>query len=229
MKKSENLIAFLMLSFLFSQLLLSTAILLRLNTLEKNTVEVLDALRPDIEAFEPEKDVVARDVSEDDDPWLGAPDAGVTIIEFSDFACPYCAQAASTLERVLSRHEGEIHLVFRDFPLEQLDPHAFTAALAAECADEQGKFWEMHDLLFQNQNALSEQDLLSYGHELGLDEDNFVSCLNSPEMAAEIRADKAQGTAYGVVGTPTFFVNGRMLVGNQPLSVWEDYIEAALP
>lgn len=169
--------------------------------------------------------------SADDDPVKGDEDAPVTIIEFSDFQCPFCARFYSeTLPQLQSQYvdTGKVKLVFRDFPLTSIHPQAQKAHEASECADEQDKFWEYHDILFENQGSLDVASLKSYAADLRLDTNKFNTCLDSGKYAGEIRKDTADGAQAGVTGTPSFFVNGQQLVGAQPFSAFQQAIEAAL-
>lgn len=171
-------------------------------------------------------------VSADDDPAIGAKNAQVTIIEFSDFECPFCGRALPTVKQVLKDYEGKVRVVYRDFPL-SFHPNAQKAAEAAECADDQGKFWEYHDKLFANQQALTVDNLKQYAKDLGLDAAKFNSCLDSGKYASEVQKDMAAGSAAGVSGTPTFFIgndeNGyQMIVGAQPYAVIKAAIDAEL-
>lgn len=169
-------------------------------------------------------------VSADDDPVMGSEDAAITIIEFSDFQCPFCARFfEQTLPQIEEKYikTGKVKLVYRDFPL-SFHQYAQKAAEAAECADEQGKFWQYHDKLFENQNTLDIGNLKRYAQDLGLDSTKFNDCLDSGMMAFEVQKDFNDGSSYGVSGTPTFFINGIMLVGAQPYSVFEQVIEQEL-
>jgi protein-disulfide isomerase len=168
-------------------------------------------------------------VSADDDPALGPSNARVTIIEFSDFQCPYCAQFhAQTLPTILQEYGDRIRFVYRDFPLATLHPFAEKAAEAGECAHEQGAFWPYHDLLFNNQRALDRASLGTYATMSGLKMDAFNGCLDSAKYADEVAADEQAGVAAGVTGTPAFLVNGRLMVGAQPFAVFKAAIDAAL-
>jgi len=169
-------------------------------------------------------------VSADDDPVKGSKDAPVTIIEFSDFQCPYCGRFyQQTLPLIEENYikTGKVKIVYRDFPL-SFHQYAQKAAEAAECAHEQGKFWEYHDKLFENQNALDVASLKQYASELGLDAQKFNDCLDSGKKASEVQKDFNDGSMYGVSGTPTFFINGIPLVGAQPYSVFEQIINQEL-
>jgi protein-disulfide isomerase len=169
------------------------------------------------------------DVSVDDDPALGPEDAPVTIVEFADFQCPYCATFnTQTLPQILSNYGDRVRFVYRDFPLTSLHANALKAAEASECADDQGAYWKYHDLLFQNQSALDDASLKGYAASLGLDTATFDDCLDSDKQQSEIQKDFQDGNTAGVQGTPSFFVNGMPLVGAQPYSAFQAAIEAAL-
>ena len=147
-------------------------------------------------------------VSTDDDPSLGPADAPVTIVMFSDFQCPACAAAHPALKRVIAEYPGKIRLVVRDYPLESIHENAFGAALAANAANAQGKFWDYIELLYRDQDSLDTQSLRSFAERTGLDLKKFDSNMADPAAAAEIRKDRSDGDSYGVVGTPTIFING---------------------
>jgi protein-disulfide isomerase len=169
-------------------------------------------------------------VSADDDDVLGDEDAPVTIIEFSDYECPFCARFYSqTLPAIKEKYidTGKAKLIFRDFPL-GFHADAQKAAEAAECAGEQGKYWEMHDKIFENQQAIDVASLKQYAGDIGLNATAFDQCLDSGAMADEVKKDLADGQAYGISGTPSFFINGVALVGAQPFSAFEQVIESQL-
>lgn len=169
------------------------------------------------------------DVSPDDDPAWGPENAKVTVIEFSDFQCPYCRRFhEETLPQLRALYGDRIRFVYRDLPLTSIHGFAQGAAEAAECANEQGRFWEYHDLLFQNQTALQTPDLKAYAARLGLNQAAFDACVDSHKYADEVNADIDDASAAAVTGTPTFFINGRRLVGAQPLSAFQQAIDAAL-
>jgi protein-disulfide isomerase len=166
-------------------------------------------------------------VSVDDDPVRGGKDAAVTIVEFSDFQCPYCSRAAATLRQVEEKYGDRVRVVFRDFPLPS-HKDAPKAAEAAQCAHEQGHFWQMHDLLFANQQQLQDAAFRRYATQLGLDEKAFGECLDSGRHAAEWRKDKTDGESYGIGGTPAFFINGRFLGGAKPFEAFVEVIDEEL-
>jgi protein-disulfide isomerase len=152
-------------------------------------------------------------------PAKGPESAPVTIVEFSDFECPFCRRIYPTLNQVMDDYDGRVRLVFRQFPLHALHPNAQKAAEASLCADEQGKFWELHDAIFEGSGGLDVASLKTRAAELGLDERAFDSCLDSGEFADQVAADVAAGRALGVSGTPALFINGRYLSGAQPYDV----------
>ena len=160
-------------------------------------------------------------------PSRGPENAPVTIVEFSDFQCPFCTRAVGTVEQVMQAYPDKVRLVFRHFPLE-MHKEAPKAAEAAMCANEQGKFWEYHDTLFQNQQALSVENLKTYAGNLKLDEKKFAECLDSGRMAAVVKADMEAGSKVGVTGTPAFFINGVMLSGAQPFEEFKKVIDEEL-
>ncbi len=168
--------------------------------------------------------------STDDDEVLGNKNAPVTIIEFSDFQCPYCAKFyLETFPEIYENYikTGKARFVYRDFPL-SFHPNAQKAAEAAECAGNQDKFWEMSDKIFKNQKALDNDNLKVYAKEIGLNEDAFGKCLDKGEAANEVKKDFEEGAKYGVQGTPAFFINGISVSGAQPYSVFEKIIEEEL-
>jgi protein-disulfide isomerase/plastocyanin len=173
---------------------------------------------------------VKFDVPIDDDAIKGDVNAPVTIIEFSDFECPFCGKyVMETYPQIVKDYieTGKVRYVFRDFPLD-FHTKAQKAAEAAECAGEQGMYWEMHDYLFANQDYLEVSYLKGYAKDLKLDTDKFDECLDSGAMEEEVLADLIEGQSYGVSGTPGFFINGKMISGAQPYEVFVQEIEAAL-
>jgi protein-disulfide isomerase len=150
-------------------------------------------------------------------PSRGPRNAPVTIVEFSDFQCPYCLVFHNTLQQVMETYDDQVRLVYRQFPLTSIHTRAYDAALASMCANEQGSFWEMHDAMFANQHALEREQLKRTARELGLDGDEFDECLDLDEYADEVRADLQAGQALGVQGTPASFINGRFVNGAKPL------------
>ncbi|MGF1508698.1 MAG: thioredoxin domain-containing protein [Myxococcota bacterium] len=140
-------------------------------------------------------------------PFKGPEDAKVTLVEFSDFQCPYCARATAPVEQILAAYPEDVKVYFLHFPL-SFHKQAMPAAIAAECAHQQGSFWKMHDLMFENQSKLEEKQYAAWAQELGLDAEQFESCVADPKTQAQVRADMAMGEAAGVGGTPSFYING---------------------
>lgn len=172
---------------------------------------------------------IVEGVSVDDDPFQGPEDAPVVVVEFSDFQCPFCQRHfEQTLPLLVEAYGDRVRYVFRDFPIEAIHPQAPKAAEAAQCASDQGQFWEYHDLLFLNQEALDLDDLKTYADYLGLDSGSFNQCLDSGKYTQEVADDISEGLSYGVNGTPTFFINGRTVLGAQPFSVFQEIIDAEL-
>lgn len=174
------------------------------------------------------------EVTQDDDPYLGSSDAPVVMIEFSDFQCSFCSRFFSNvLPEIKEKYieTGKVKLVYRDFAF--LSQESNWAAEAANCARDQEKFWEYHDYLFGNQSreegeAFSKENLKEFAKNLGLNESEFNSCLDSGKYVQEVKDDTLAGQAAGVSGTPTVFINGQKVVGAQPASVFISIIEAEL-
>ncbi len=160
-------------------------------------------------------------------PVKGSPKAPVTLVVFSDFQCPFCGRAEPTVKQIEDQYKDQVKVVWKNQPL-PFHPNAMPAAKAAMAAYKQGKFWEMHDKLFSNQQALSDAVYAQYAKELGLDIAKFNADLNSPEIQASIQKDMQQGASLGANGTPTFFINGRQLVGAQPIDQFKQVIDDEL-
>ena len=181
-------------------------------------------------------------VSIDGAPFLGQKNAKVTLVEFSDYQCPFCKRNfQQTFPQIDSEYikSGKVKYVFRAFPLENIHPLAFKASEAAFCGGEQGKYWEMHDKLFTNQNALATDNLITYARSVGLDEGKFKECLDGGRYASKIRADQAEGRKVGVSGTPGFFLGltqpnqstikaVKFINGAQPYANFKDAIDTLL-
>jgi protein-disulfide isomerase len=181
---------------------------------ERATVEVLlSAPRYDVAAEGPSK---------------GPADARVTIIEFSDFQCPYCQRVLTTMEDVLAKYPEQVRLVYRHLPLDRIHPSARGAAEAAACAEEQGQFWTYHDKLFENNRALAKEDLLRYATEAGLDATLFQACFDERRFKDKVEADLQAARAVGISGTPAFVVNGILLSGAQPAEAFYKVIDQEL-
>jgi protein-disulfide isomerase len=172
--------------------------------------------------------VVRYEVPIDGDPVLGPDDAPITLIEFSDYECPYCKRwHDETFDRLLEAFPGQIRFVYRDFPLTSIHPNAAPAAEAANCAHEQERFWDFHRKLFST-SALNSKAYLDYASELGLDMATFEECVSSRRYQDEVMADLEWAVNLGISSTPTFFVNGIALVGAQPFDVFSEVISKEL-
>lgn len=163
-------------------------------------------------------------------PRLGEDDAPITIIEFSDFECPFCSRAANgPVKQIIKEYvdTGKAKLVFMNYPL-GFHQYAQIAAEASECANEQGKFWQMHDKIFENQPSLNKENLVKWAQEIKLDMNMFNGCLNDNKYAQEVQKDMAVAQSAGVQGTPSFLINGQMIVGAQPFEAFKQVIEEEL-
>ena len=182
-------------------------------------------------------------ISLDDDPVRGNPDAPITILEFSDFQCPFCARFYSqTLPLIKDEYidTGKVNFVYRDFPIQSIHPNALPAAVAAECANEQGRYWEYHDILFENQNSWAKLDtntLIStfsqYAGNVGLAQEQFDSCLETGKYLEEIQQDLNDGRSYDITGTPGFFIGNEeigfvKISGAQPFDSFKKVIDSQL-
>jgi protein-disulfide isomerase len=163
-------------------------------------------------------------VTLDDAVTKGSADALVTLIEWSDFQCPYCSRVTPTMKELEKTYGNDLRIAFKHNPL-GFHPRAKPAALAAEAAGKQGKFWEMHDRLFENQKDLSDENFITWAGELGLDIEQFKKDLADPALSKKIDAQQEQGNTLGARGTPAFFVNGRFLSGAQPVEAFKKLID----
>jgi protein-disulfide isomerase len=163
-----------------------------------------------------------------DGPSRGPADAPVVVVEFSDYQCPFCKRAEPTVTALMQKYPTQVRLVYRHLPLDQIHPRARPAAIAAVCAEQQGKFWEYHDTLFANQQALADADLEKYATTLGMDADKFKACRADPASDSKVSADAAAARAAGLTGTPAFFVNGILVSGARPLDDFTKWVDAEL-
>lgn len=176
-------------------------------------------------------------ISADDDPFMGKEKAEVTIVEFSDFQCPFCRTFwRDALPQIKKEYidTGKVKFVYRDYPL-SFHSAAKVSAEASECADEQGKYWEMHDKIFGEQSkqgtgtvTYGAVELKNWASQIGLDSTKFNQCLDSGKYKSEVEKDLADGSAYGVSGTPTLYINGKPIVGAQPFSTFKAVIDDEL-
>jgi len=167
----------------------------------------------------------------DKDPILGNKDAPVTMVEFSDFECPYCKQFQETTFPLIKKNyidTGKVRFIYKDFPLSQIHPRAQASADAAQCANAQGKFWEYADILFKQQPALADADLSRYATDMGLDTTAFQNCVKAGTYRADIAADQQVGISVQVAGTPAFAINGKRIDGALPWEQFKQALDAAL-
>lgn len=192
--------------------------------------EFLRSLRASakIDVFLMPPPIIRSEVATSGAPVRGASTASVTIVEFSDFHCPFCRRIQPVLDEVRAKYGDKIRMVYRDFPLDSLHPQARAASEAASCAHEQGKFWEFHDKLFKNNSDVSQARLDQFAREVGMDVRAFEACRGAGTYKNSIQASVQEGTKLGITGTPTFFINGRMLVGAQPLEAFVRVIDEEL-
>ncbi len=171
---------------------------------------VLERARVEVEAIGPAK---------------GPDDAAVTIVEFSDFECPFCKRVVPTIDQIVAKYPTQVRFVFRNLPLNNIHPRAQAAAEAAACADNQGSFWDYHDLIFANPKALSDADLEGHASQLGLDMQAFRQCVQNRETRPIVDADLATAESLGISGTPSFLINGIPLHGAQSLAAFSEVID----
>lgn len=160
---------------------------------------------------------------------LGPAEAPIEIVEYADYQCPYCKKAFYIMQDILKEQGDNIRFVFRNFPLEEVHPYALHAAIAAEAASGQGKFWEMHDILLENQKELDDAHLIEYARIIDMDVKKFRHDFSLESYARKVQEDYASGEKNGVDSTPTFFVNGRMYEGNWTTAEFPEYLRSLLP
>ena len=161
-------------------------------------------------------------------PFEGPKSAAVTIVEFSDFQCPFCAKVDPTVKQLQDVYKDNVQIVWKHYPLTSIHKNAMGAAVAAEAAHSQGKFWQFHDKLFASQSSLSPDQMRQYAKELGLNTAKFEADLTSPETWKHVTDDMSEAHRLGVIGTPVFFVNGHFLSGTQPLAAFAKVINSEL-
>jgi protein-disulfide isomerase len=183
----------------------------------------------DTAATLPSQQVTRYPVEEGGNPSIGPADAAITIIEFSDYQCPYCQKWQSQVYRqLLDNYPTQVRIVYRDFPLLSIHPEAVPAASAANCANEQGAYFRYHDKLFSYEYELGKDTYLKYAQELKLDMTAFTACLESDKYKDEVMADYQYAADMGIQSTPTFFINGLYLIGAQPYDVFKKLIDQEL-
>jgi len=193
---------------------------------QQYVTKLREAAKVKVLLAEPESPKVT--VAVEGQPTWGSSKAPVTIVEFSDFQCPFCARAVPTLERIKQEYGPEkVRLVFHHLPLPNT-PRALPASLAASCANDQGKFWEMHNLLFENQGKLEDTDLKGYAKKLELDETKFTECYDKKAHLEKVEASKKVSEKVGISATPSFVINGVLIQGAQPFERFKEKIDRAL-
>ncbi|MDR2919631.1 MAG: DsbA family protein [Tannerella sp.] len=163
----------------------------------------------------------------EDHTW-GNPNATLVLMEYADFQCPYCRQAYRTLKEVKKQLGNDLKFIFRNFPLQELHAYAVHAAIAAEAAGAQGKFWEMHDMLFENQKRLEDSSLFEYAKQIGLDMQQFENDFENQIYFQKVESDYDTGIRHGVEGTPTFFINGELFEMNWMDPAFIDYLQSKI-
>lgn len=169
-----------------------------------------------------------RVVKTGNEPTRGPDSAPVKIIAFEDFECPFCQQAEPILQRVLGTYGAQVQLIYVDFPLTEVHPHSFAAAVAGECAYTQGKFWEFHDILYPNQSNLAQADLIKYAKQVELDMAQFNECINTQRAVSAVYTNITEGKRLGITGTPTFYINGIEFAGVLTYEGFQRVIDAEL-
>ena len=155
----------------------------------------------------------------------GKEDASVVLIEYGDYQCPYCGKAFYSVKEAQKELGDNLKFIFRNFPLTEIHEHALHAAISAETASDQGKFWEMHDILFQNQNDLDDDSLIKYAEKIGLNTSKFEDDFTKNEHFQKVKEDYDSGIENGVQGTPAFFINGKLFEGNWSDSEFIEYLK----
>ena len=201
-------------------------ILAKLNTLDEKIDRVAGRAAPAQRPAGPDVEH-AYTIPVGKSPVKGPTDASVTIVEFSDYQCPFCARSEPLIQQALAAYPTQVRLVYKHFPLVAIHPQAMNAALAAAAAQRQGKFWEMHDILFANQRALAPEQIREYARQIGLDMAKFEADLQSDEVKALVQEDSQLAQRVGVRGTPTIFVNGKLLQ-NRSLDGFKQAIDPLL-
>jgi protein-disulfide isomerase len=195
----------------------------------RNPPPVAAATNPQNAAQEPTQQIKRYPVPVDDDPSIGPQDAPITIIEFSDYECPFCKRWYDDVySKLLETYPAQVRFVYRDFPLTSSHPNAQSAAEAANCANEQGKYWQYHDKLFSDALPLGTDAYQQYASQLGLDTTKFEQCLAERRYQQEVEADLQYAANLGINSTPTFFINGIPIVGAQPFEVFQYVIDKEL-
>ncbi|MBK8315962.1 MAG: DsbA family protein [Acidobacteria bacterium] len=196
---------------------------IKIKTFQTRLQELRNRTGIEIYLSEPEPPLIRIS---DEGPSSGSPSSPVTIVEFSDFQCPFCKRASETVRELARLYDGKVRIVFKHFPLSN-HPDAFKAAQASVCADEKGKFWEYHDRLFNSQN-LSDESLRKIAADIGLETKDFNACLESSRSKEQVMKNIQEGRKIGIQGTPFFTINGRPVRGAQDISEFRRIIDRQL-
>lgn len=164
------------------------------------------------------------DIQTGDDPWLGSDQPLIYVVAYESMSCPYCKENQADIRKMIAKFGSVVRYIAKDFPTEGLHPNVMDAHLAAACANEQGSYWEYRDILYQNQGEFEKANLKKWAKQLGLNESQFNKCLDDEKYLQEIRADFASGAQAGVVGTPSYIINGTLIPGEIPFNIWEEVI-----
>lgn len=165
------------------------------------------------------------DVTSQDAPTIGNANAAITIVEFGDFECPYTKDAYPAIRQLAAENPNLIRYEWRDYPLDTIHTHASATAVAASCAQKQGKFWQMQDKIFTHQDSLERNDFLNDADQIGLDKTTFTTCLDAGGDAKRLATDRAVGDAQQIRGTPTFYINGARVEGAVPYAIWQQILQ----
>lgn len=160
----------------------------------------------------------------EDDPWLGSDQPYVYVVSYESYGCPICQENQADIKKLISKYGSVVRYIRKDFPLEGTFPNVMEAHLAAACANEQGTYWEYSDMLYTNEDDFKKESLNQYARDLGLNVTQFSECLNSEKYVQEIKQDYAMGVKAGVVGTPTFVINGILRPGAIPIEMWDQIV-----
>jgi len=155
--------------------------------------------------------------------WIGSANPKITIVEFSDFACPYCKKSFSKIREISLKYKNNVKIIYRDYPT--ISEYSIDLALAARCAGEQGLFWVMHDKLFLNQGISQKEEIMELANQIGADIEKFESCFNRKKYLSAIQKDFADGKELGITGTPTWFINGNKIKGDIPYTIFTQLME----
>lgn len=180
----------------------------------------------DLKANIPTEDLTSTIEGSDSNYWTGTSNAGITIVEFSDFACPYCRESFPKIREISKLYKDDVKIIYRDFPV--IAEYSEDLAMAGRCAGEQGLFWVMHDKLFLNQGISTASDIISLSGQIGADQKRFELCFNNKKYSTSIKKDYDDGVRLGITGTPTWFINGVKIEGNIPYDILVKIIESIL-